>query len=228
MMPKQKELWIPNDEVAEKIISIQIECSLNERYEKLENNTMFIEAIKRKDNSPVLKVAPKLKSTNILGLYERMLPLTKVDFMYASVYSKTGGVLNLFNEKISENIDIQFKNLRSEYVDKNKAINRWKDEPSELWSGLTPAQIWTGGGKVEKALLMDFLSKLTELMNGKQFTTKGAAFMNCIDVLRSWQLNKNEICDSKTPMEAIIEERNLILEDKIDFIKENNMECDFI
>ncbi|NFV13005.1 hypothetical protein FDG09_08695 [Clostridium sporogenes] len=228
MMPKQKELWIPNDEVAEKIISIQIECSLNERYEKLENNTMFIEAIKRKDNSPVLEVAPKLKSTNILGLYERMLPLTKVDFMYASVYSKTGGVLNLFNEKISENIDIQFKNLRSEYVDKNKAINRWKDEPSELWSGLTPAQIWTGGGKVEKALLMDFLSKLTELMNGKQFTTKGAAFMNCIDVLRSWQLNKNEICEGKTPMEAVIEERNLILKDKIEFIKENNIECDFI
>ncbi len=85
-----------------------------------------------------------------------------------------------------------------------------------------------GGGKVEKALLMDFLSKLTELMNGKQFTTKGAAFMHCIDVLRSWQLNKNEICEGKTPMEAIIEERNLILKDKIDFIKENNVECDFI
>lgn len=33
MMPKQKELWIPNDEVAEKIILIQIECSLNENYE---------------------------------------------------------------------------------------------------------------------------------------------------------------------------------------------------
>lgn len=61
MMPKQKELWIPNDEVAEKIILIQIECSLNENYEKLENNTMFIESMKRKDNSPVLEVAPKLK-----------------------------------------------------------------------------------------------------------------------------------------------------------------------
>ncbi|KYN75670.1 hypothetical protein A0J52_18245 [Clostridium sporogenes] len=227
MMPKQKELWIPNDEVAEKIISIQIECSLNEKYEKLENNTIFIEAMKRKDNSPVLDVAPKLKNTNILGLYERMLPFTNGDLIYASVYSKTGGVLNLFNEKISKNIDIQFKELSSKSKDKNQAIKEWKNEPSELWSGLTPAQIWAGGGKVEKVLLMDFLNKLTELMNGKQFTTKGAAFMNCIDVLRTWQLNKNDICDGKTPMEAIIEERNLILKDKIDFIKENNIECDY-
>ncbi len=52
--------------------------------------------------------------------------------------------------------------------------------------------------------------------------------MNCIDVLRTWQLNKNDICEGKTPMEAIIEERNLILKDKIEFIKENNIECDFI
>ncbi|MET7040999.1 hypothetical protein WBZ18_09675 [Clostridium botulinum] len=228
MMPKQKELWIPNDEVAEKIILIQIECSLNENYEKLENNTMFIESMKRKDDSPVLEVAPKLKNTNILGLYERMLPLTKVDLMYASVYSRTGGALNLFNEKISKNIDIQFKELSSKSKDTNEAIKKWKDEPSELWSGLTPAQIWAGGGKVEKALLMDFLNKLTELMSGKQFTTKGAAFMNCIDVLRTWQLNKNDICEGKTPMEAIMEERNLILKDKIDFIKENNIECDFV
>ncbi|EJO5349239.1 hypothetical protein NRP93_003405 [Clostridium botulinum] len=227
MMPKQKELWIPNDEVAEKIILIQIECSLNEKYEKLENNTLFIEAMKRKDSSAVLEIAPKLKDTNILGLYERMLPLTKVDLMYASAYSKTGGVLNLFNGKISENMDIQFKELSSEFKDKNEVIKKWKDEPSELWSGLTPAQVWAGGGKVEKALLMDFLSKLTELMQGKQFSTKGAAFINCIDVLRTWQLNKNDICGGKTPMEAIIEERNLILKDKIEFIKENNMECDF-
>lgn len=228
MMPKQKELWIPNDEVAEKIISIQIECSLNEKYEKLENNTIFIEAIKRKDNSPVLDVAPKLKNTNILSFYERMLPLTKVDFMYASVYSKTGGVLNLFNEKTSENMDIQFKELSGKSKDKNEAINKWRNEPSELWGGLTPAQIWAGGGKVEKVLLMDFLNKLTELMNGKQFSTKGSAYIGCIDILRTWQLNKNDICEGKTPMEAIIEERNLILKDKIEFIQENNIECDFI
>ncbi|MCS4464975.1 hypothetical protein JTT01_16615 [Clostridium botulinum] len=125
-------------------------------------------------------------------------------------------------------MDIQFKELSSKSRNTNEAIKKWKGEPSELWSGLTPSQIWAGGGKVEKALLMDFLNKLTELMNGKQFTTKGAAFMNCIDVLRTWQLNKNDICEGKTPMEAIIEERNLILKDKIDFIKENNIECDFV
>ncbi len=82
--------------------------------------------------------------------------------------------------------------------------------------------------KGRKSFTNGFLNKLTELMNGKQFTAKGAAFMNCIDVLRTWQLNKNDICEGKTPMEAIIEERNLILKDKIDFIKENNIECDFI
>nr|WP_251861243.1 hypothetical protein [Clostridium sp. Marseille-Q2269] len=227
-MSKQKELWIPNDEVAEKIILIQIECSLNEKYEKFHNNTMFIESMKRKDSSPVLEIAPKLKNTNILDLYKRMLPLTNGDFIYASVYSKTGGVLNLFNEKVSENIDIQFKELSGKFQDKNEVVKNWINEPSELWSGLTPAQIWSGGGKVEKALLMDFLNKLTELMNGKQFNSKGAAFMSSIDVLRAWQLNKNDICEGKTPMEAIIEERDIILKEKIEFIKSKNIECDFI
>ncbi len=176
MMPKQKELWIPNDEVAEKIISIQIECSLNEKYEKLENNTIFIEAMKRKDNSPVLDVAPKLKNTNILGLYERMLPLTNGDLIYASVYSKTGGVLNLFNEKISKNIDIQFKELSSKSKDRNEAIKKWKNEPSELWSGLTPAQIWAGGGKVEKVLLMDFFKQAYRVNEWKAIYCKRSSF----------------------------------------------------
>ncbi len=53
-------------------------------------------------------------------------------------------------------MDIQFKELSSKSRNTNEAIKKWKGEPSELWSGLTPSQIWAGGGKVEKALLMDF------------------------------------------------------------------------
>lgn len=228
MMPKETELWIPNDEIAEKIILIQVECSINEKYDKLENKSIFEETLKRNDNSSVLEVAPNIKNTNLLGLYERMLPLTSGDFIYGSVYSKTGGVLNLFNEKVSEAMDIQLKDIANNIEYKNEAIRKWKDVPSELWSGLTPAQVWAGGGKVEKALLMDFLAKLTEIMKGKQFNAKGVAFMKCIDVLRNWQLNKNEICGGKTPMEAIIEERDIILGDKINLLKENNIDCDFI
>ncbi|OFI05343.1 hypothetical protein CLOACE_17910 [Clostridium acetireducens DSM 10703] len=221
------DIWVPTKEVASKILSIQIENSINEVQVNLNNKSFYEHALINKSAECVVKIAPELKGTIILDDYIRKLPLDKTEFIYNSVYSKTGGVLNLFNPEIKEDMDEILKNLIKDKCDKNKAIEQWKKVKSEFWSGLTPELVWAGGGKVENLLLVDFNKQLTLIMENRQFYTKGSAIIAAIEVLRAWQVTPREEFDNKTPMEIIIEERKEIYNKKIELIKSMNIESDF-
>ena len=45
---------------------------------------------------PVIKKSPMFK------IYKKILTFTKQEFIYKSVYSKTGGLLNLINPEVNE------------------------------------------------------------------------------------------------------------------------------
>lgn len=223
---KEKNVWLPNQLSAVKLFLAQIEFSINESYEQLDGKTLYEYTIINNDNSGILKILLELKNSPILEEYNKMLPLDKTEFLYQSVYRKTGGVLNLFHGEINESMDGELKELFGKNEDKNKAIKLWRDTKSELWSSLSPKLVWAGGGKLEKELLLQFCDKLTDIMQGKQFYTQGSAIIKSIEYLRAWQLAYNEVCDD-TPMNAIIKEREEIYNRKIKFLKEMNIECDF-
>ena len=221
----EKSVWFPNQLSAVKLFLIQIECSINEAYEQLDGKTLYEYTILNNDSSGVVKVLPEIKGSSILNEYERMLPLNKVEFLYQSVYKKTGGILNMFYGEIKENMDEVLKELSEEKEDMNKAIEMWKDTESELWSGLKPKHVWAGGGPLERELLLDFCRQLTEIMQGQQFTSQGTAIIKSLEVLRKWQLKYNEICKG-IPVEEIIKEREEMYQRKIKFLKDMNINVD--
>jgi len=220
--------WTPTKESAEKLILIQIECALNKPYVELNDRTPFEDTIIHKNASNFFRMSPYLKETPIFKYYQRMLPLSNREFMYKSVYSKTGGVLNIFNPGIKEGMDDELKGLLDKYEDKKEAISIWKDTPSELWSSLPPKLVWSGGGDIEGQLLIDFLEQLTDRMEGKGFYSQGDCVISSIKFLREWQFISNEVCFGEAPIDAIIEERQKIYERQVSFLQEMQIETDFV
>lgn len=157
-----------------------------------------------------------------------ILPLSEEEFAYKSVYSKTGGVLNIFNPQLRESMDSELKTLFSRCEDEKEAIRLWKDRPSELWSSLPPKLMWAGGGKIERKLILDFGQYLTRIVQRKEFDTRGDALITAIQHLRVWQFQPNVICFRMIPIDAIIEERKEIYNRKSAVLEEMRIVCDFV
>jgi hypothetical protein len=218
--------WVPTKESAEKTARIQIECTLDNPLHDLDNRTPYEDIVLNKSASNFFRVCKYIQKSPILKDYEKEMPLSHEEFSYNSVYSKTGGVLNLFNPEITESMDMELKKLLDGY-DKKKAIGIWKETPSELWSNLPPKLVWAGGGKTEFELFNDFMEKLAELMEGREFETRGKAITKSLMFLRAWQMAPNTICSDANPADAIIEERQRIYKNKISFLKEMGIKTDF-
>ena len=220
--------WIPTKESGEKIALIQIESSLNRSYPELNDRTPFEDTIINGNASNFFRIFPHLTKAETFKYYKRMLPLNKDEFIYKSVYSKTGGILNIFNPKVKEAMDDELKRLLNKYEGDKQAINIWKNTPSELWSGFPPKLVWVGSGDIEGQLLMDFLKKLTARFEGNRFDSEGECLISSIKFLREWQFRPNEVCFGEAPINAIFNERLKIYERKISFLCEMQIETDFV
>ncbi|MDI6885260.1 MAG: hypothetical protein QMD22_02725 [archaeon] len=219
---------LPTKESVEKVILIQIECNLNIPSPELNDRTPYEDIVINKSVSNFFNAFPFIKKMPTFKYYQRMLPLSEKEFAYKSVYSKTGGVLNIFNPKIREGVDSELKKLFSQCEDEKEAIRTWKDASSELWSNLPPKLVWACGGKIEGELLLDFLQYLTRKVRRKEFDTLGDSMITAIKYLREWQFISNEICSGMAPVNAIIEERKEIYERKSAFLQEMLIETDFV
>jgi hypothetical protein len=219
---------LPSKESAEKIVLIQIECNLNIPLPELNDRTPYEDIVITKSASNYFNAFPVIEKAPTFKYYQRMLPLSEKEFVYKAVYSKTGGILNIFNPKIRENMDSEFKKLFSQCEDEKEGIKIWKDTPSELWSNLPPKLVWAGGGKIEGELLLDFLQYLTRKMRRKEFDTPGNSMITALRNLREWQFISNNICSGMTPVDAIVEEREKIYERKSAFLQEMLIETDFV
>ena len=219
---------LPSKESAEKVVLIQIECNLNIPSPELNDRTPYEDIVITKSASNYFNAFPIIKAAPTFKYYRRMLPLSEMEFVYKAVYSKTGGVLNIFNPKMRESMDSEFKKLFSLYEDEKEALRIWKDTPSELWSNLPPKLVWAGGGKIEGELLLDFLQYLTRKVRRKEFDTLGDSMITALRNLREWQFISNEICSGMAPVEAIIKERKAIYERKSAFLQEMLIDTDFV
>lgn len=219
--------WVPTRESADKISFVQIECALNKPYPLLKDRTPFEDTIIHRSASNFFGMSPYLKKMPFFKYYKRMLPLNDREFTYKSVYSKTGGLLNIFNPRIREAMDNKLSGLMDKYEDKREAIGIWKNTASELWSDLPPGLVWAGGAYIENQLLKDFLEQLTDRMEGRGFHSEGDCLISSIKFLREWELRPNIVCLGKAPIDAIIEERQRVYERKLSFLQEMQIETDF-
>lgn len=218
---------LPTKESVEKVISIQVECNLNIPSKELNGRTPYEDILVNKSASNFFNAFPVIEKSPAFKYYQQMLPLSEKEFTYKAVYSKTGGVLNIFHPKIREGMDSELKKLFNQCEDDKEAIKIWRDTPSELWSNLSPKLVWAGGGKIEGELLLDFLQHLTRNVRGKKFETLGDSLMTALKHLRAWQFKPNEICSGMAPVDAIIEERGKVYERKSAFLQEMLIGTDF-
>ena len=222
------DFWLPSKVDAETVVLIQIECNLNVPIPELNDRTPYEDIVLTKSTSNFFNAFPVIKKAPTFKYYQRMLPLSEKDFAYKSVYSKTGGVLNMFNPKIRVSMDSELKKLFSQYGDEKEAIRIWKDTSSELWSNLPLKLVWAGGGKIEGELLLDFLQYLTRKVRRKEFDTLGDSMITALINLREWQFISNEICSGMAPVDAIVAERKEVYERKSAFLREMLIETDFV
>ena len=224
---KYTEFWIPTKQSAEKIKLMNVEASINISNKNLDSRTMFEDVLIRKNIENIFNRVPEIKISVFYKEFKKMLSLKPQNFKYASVYSKTGGLLNIFNPTIKESMDKELNLQINSYEDKEKAINIWKDTKSELWSDLTPKLVWAGTGKLEIELSNDFFSYLSSIVNNRPFNTEGEMVLEALKALRGWQVAPNRICGGLKPMDAIAQEREKIYVRKINLIRELGIECDF-
>jgi len=57
-----------------------------------------------------------------------MTTLSEKESVYKAVYSKTGGILNIFHPKIRESMDSELKKLFNQCGEEKKAIRIWQSE----------------------------------------------------------------------------------------------------
>ena len=219
---------LPSKESAEKVVLIQIECNLNIPSQELNDRTPYEDIVITKSASNYFNAFPIIKKAPTFKHYQRMLPLSEKEIVYKAVYSKTGGILNIFHPKIRESMDSELKKLFSQCEDEKEAIRIWKDTPSELWSNLPPKLVWAGGGKIEGELLLDFLQYLTRKVRRKEFDTLGDSMITALRHLREWQFISNEFCSGMAPIDAIVGEREKIYERKSAFLQEMLIETVFV
>jgi len=221
------EHWVPTKESGNKIVRIQFENMMNVPYEQLNDRTIFEDSIIHGNADNCFKMSPLLKKSPLSKILIQMLPLQPKAFRYNSVFSMTGGVLNLFNPKINESQNEELHALLQKYPDKQEAIRAWRETPQDCWGELTPNLVWAGGGEQENKLLQDFLDKLTDKMESVPFLSEGECLLESIKFLRTWQFINNSVCGNMKPHFAILEERAQIFQQKIKLLKEMNIENDF-
>lgn len=218
--------WAPTEECVTKLLHVQLENSLNIVNKDLDNKTYYEDIIINKNADNFFDSMPNIKKSPLYKEYVKIFAYKKSEAEFKAVFSKTGGLLNLYNPSIKEDMDKEFKAaLHSE--NKEEALETWRNTKSELWSNLTPNLVWAGGGKLENDLLLDFNMELVKVMQGRHFVSEGGALLEAIRFLRVWQYMNNRICGNRKPVEAIIEERQEIFERKVEFYKLMGIQCEF-
>lgn len=141
-------------------------------------------------------------------------------------FEMSGGLLNVFNETYEEVDDEVWPRLVSERIERVAFINEgarkaarreaeraWNETTSELWSGLTPAQVFAGGGMREAQLLRALVDDLGARPIVK-LDPPGERVRADLFFLRSWQSGSHAGLPGRA-VAVIHDERSFILRRKL-------------
>ncbi|HID85884.1 MAG TPA: DUF2384 domain-containing protein, partial [Anaerolineae bacterium] len=218
--------WVPTREAADRHIQILMECWANMPIDELGGRTPWevglteegrreVEAMLREQ---IIGRGPLLKE-----YLAQLEPLREPGRRYVEAYQKSGGLLNIFAERVTEADDDFWHQLVRERIEgvefpDEEARARawreiegiWNETPSELFSNLTPAQVWAGGGGEETDLTWEFMERLREECGDRGYSSQGEMIRTCLLLLRTWQTIPQRALGGRTPAEVILEERDEI------------------
>jgi hypothetical protein len=209
----------PSKKSAEKYNNIQIEATINRNYDKLNNQSIYEYVCRGNTFNSLIPLIPNLCRCIFLKELQFSSDIKK-DIKYKAVFSKTGGLLNIFNTQVSEVMDKAITSIKDDNSITNEELKKWANTNSWLWSNLTPALVWAGTGELEQELMREFMDGLEPILS-EGFLCEGEAILQSANFLRRWQLTSNEACKGLKPEQAIIEERTATLQRKVKSLREN-------
>jgi len=151
-------------------------------------------------------------------------------------HERSGGLLNLFGERATGADELLWHRLLQERLDRVSLVNDrarqralqdaeqiWNTTPSELFSGLTPAEVWAGGGPKE-ALLLERFVEACQGREERQYPTRADLVRQALIFLRYWQVVPQQ--DLGGPPEAVIHaERRQILKHRRAWLSHTRRRC---
>ncbi|MBH24505.1 MAG: hypothetical protein CMH57_08645 [Myxococcales bacterium] len=108
------------------------------------------------------------------------------------VYGLRGGALNILMPMAHEEQDRVLYAIEEE-LEGAPELSAFLHAPNELFSALTPAEVWVGTGKIEMALADLFLRQSWLELKEKSFPAPGAANTEWLSRLRLWSYNPAQV-----------------------------------
>lgn len=224
--------WVPTEEAGKRHTQITVECWANIPMPYLDDRTPWEVSVTEGRETVLATLPDYLKRSSLFDSYRAQLESPRPEGRYVEAYSKSGGVLNLLNEPVTAEDDEFWQQLVAEQIEGRTFANgeeraaawreieqRWNETPNELFSNLTPAQVWAGGGEQEMELLRDFMERLNEECGDQGYPSPGAMITTSLICLRIWQVMPQSGLSGRAPGEIIIEERSQILRRKENLLR---------
>jgi hypothetical protein len=219
-----RSFWIPTKEAGERHLQAVAECWANIPMPYLDDRTPWEVSVTEGREAVLTGLPDYLKRASMFDSYLAQLGSPRPEGRYVEAYNKSGGVLNVFNEPVTEEDDEFWQQLVAEQIEGRTFASegertaawreieqKWNEAPNELFSNLTPAQVWAGGGEREMELLQDFMEQMNEECGDQGYPTQGAMITASLQCLRLWQVMPQHALGGRAPGEIIVEERSQIL-----------------
>ncbi|RJO61149.1 hypothetical protein C4544_03600 [candidate division WS5 bacterium] len=196
--------WMPSKKAGENSMKFYTECIVNMPVEKDAGQTFLELYILPGGKNRIRKLLSNIPYINdILSVLDRVSSVKMQNRLIIS-YIIGGGLLNVFNDDVSEEYDEVWKDISKNGTDTESAV-KWNMTPNNLFSMLTPEEVWACPGVEERKLFDEFFEDLTKKFDGKGFEYEGEMLTQAIFFLRGWVFKKSLF--SKPPIEIIKEER---------------------
>lgn len=219
-----RSFWVPTEEAGERHLQARVECWANIPVPYLDDRTPWEVSVTEGREAVLATLPDYLKRSPAFDRYLAQLESPRPEGRYVEAYGKSGGVLNLLNEPVTAEDDEFWQQLVAERIEGRTFANeeeraaawreieqQWNETPNELFSNLTPAQVWAGGGKQEMELLQGFMEQMNEECGNQGYPSQGAMIKVSLRCLRLWQITPQFTLGGQSPGEIIVEERNQIL-----------------
>lgn len=222
---QQATFVLPTSTAVARYMQMKVEAILNTEYQVTEGKTPFEHVLTISQDPRVtadLLNLPEQQAEIAVDLLEEALDGGAIE----DAYGLRGGILNILLPMASEDLDLGLTPVLDE-EEGAPAIDKFANTPNELFSSLTPAQVWVGTGPIEMQIADAYLPRLWAETRELSFPTPGAANGEWLSRLRLWSYNpagggRGRIVD------VIVAERNLLLERRVTICHERGIDIEFL
>jgi hypothetical protein len=222
----QPSFVLPMATAVERYRLMQVEAILNTEYEVTQNLAPIEHCLRHSKDADVTADLLNLPAP-IRALAVERLQAALQGGRIEEIYGLRGGVLCVLLPATSPALDRAFTAVAQE-IDGAPSRHAFSELANELFSGLTPGQVWAGTGKLEMQLADLILPQLWEQTRELSFPTPGAANGEWLSRLRLWSYNPAPVSNWRGRVVDLIQlERNQNLRKRLTFAEELGLQVDF-